>query len=263
MNVNKKKSQLLRLRFFTWRFFIEILRIANRRYTPLNDELFIFTDCDLPAKILHGPWTPSKIDFLEFITSSGCRVMDVFHTTSIAAKKGIYDAIEQRVFAPLATLLSCSFKYEWEYINYWDCCAHLVQPSIDMVHSAVFDHGCSIGTVCLLLIHGLRVRDFEYLDSQLWIWTETAGAKGVWLVWLLSNLWRVKNVAYLGDYDDAARARRITQRYPDVLRLDGMGDFEPDVIVDRVRSEFSGLLDMVIKDIRRHVSQAMPQRRTV
>jgi hypothetical protein len=132
-----------------------------------------------------------------------------------------------------------------------------------MVHSAVFDHGCSIGTVCLLLIHGLRVRDFEYLDSQLWIWTETAGAKGVWLVWLLSNLWRVKNVAYLGDYDDAARARRITQRYPDVLRLDGMGDFEPDVIVDRVRSEFSGLLDMVIKDIRRHVSQAMPQRRTV
>jgi hypothetical protein len=242
-----KKNQLLSLRFFTWEFFGAVLSIARRRYAPVNSENSMFLNCTIPSKLLHGPWTPSKVKFLEFLRSRcGCLPDPNNFTICDTANEGVQDAIRERAFDPLLVLLSSMLVEETHF-----CGSRtgfhslpLIQPTMDMIHTAVFDHDCPIGIVCLLLIHGIRAKDIDFLDAPLWIWTERSGEKGVWVHWLLKNLWRMKDAATIGKHAGGNRIRRIRTTYPDVLRLDGMADFEPENIVEVARNE---LLRVIIE----------------
>ena len=55
--------------------------------------LFCLEGCRIPDKLLHGPWTNSKCDFLEIVTRSGASVDWVSSTGGEVADLGLKDAV--------------------------------------------------------------------------------------------------------------------------------------------------------------------------
>lgn len=60
----------------------------------------------IPSKLLHGPWTKEKCEYLELLTEAGFSV-DLLHTSdSEIAEKGLEDAIRERNLRALAVLVA-------------------------------------------------------------------------------------------------------------------------------------------------------------
>jgi hypothetical protein len=236
----KQKNRLLSSRFFTWEFLSSVLFTARTRHAPVNQYSWIFMDCFLPYKLLHGPWTVAKVDMLEFLAMHGeCWVRRDDYDVCQIISEGVYDAIRTSLFQPLNILLKSSLIVETikEPKQYPELTSiKYIHITLDMIHEAVFEHNCSIGVVCLLLIHAFRSSyDVDFLNPKLWIWAEQAGSKGAWIKWLLRGLSRMKDCTIVVP----GRPRRTSAQalifemdtYRDIFRLDGMKEFEPEEIV--------------------------------
>ena len=244
----KRKNQLLSRRFFSWEFLSALLSTAGKRYAPINEYSCIFMDCSLPHKLLHGPWTVAKVEMLAFLTEDGkCWVRPDDYTVCSIIIEGVYDAIRGSLFKPLNILLKSSLIVETiqESKRYPEptpvTSVKYIYVTLDMIYTAIFEHDCPVGVVCMLLIHAFRsTHDVDFLDAKLWIWAERAGSKGAWIQWLLRGLSRMQDCTIVV----TGRANRRSAQalifasgtFEDVLRLDGMTEFEPEDVVNSTRN---------------------------
>ncbi len=58
--------------------------------------LFCLDDCQIPEKLLRGPWTDEKCDFLEILTRGGARVGWIDTPSGEVAELGLIDALYER-----------------------------------------------------------------------------------------------------------------------------------------------------------------------
>ena len=88
------------VRLQTWKHTLKILdqdvlpweiKLGDWRWRLL----FCVDDCWIPEKLLHGPWTDSKLTFLEILARAGARVDWIGSTAGETASKGLHDAIAE------------------------------------------------------------------------------------------------------------------------------------------------------------------------
>lgn len=60
--------------------------------------------CQIPAKLLHGPWTESKCQFLQMLVSTGANIEWYTTTAGEVAERGLVDAIKERNRSALCSL---------------------------------------------------------------------------------------------------------------------------------------------------------------
>lgn len=194
-------SELLACRFFTWSYFQVILRRVHERYVKehklLDDEhlsacsnifcphSFFPVAADdwkvdlwkvehtpylqmgafqIPEKVLHGPWTSDKVEFLSLLVKLNGRVDWEDTSTGEVATQGLYDAIRQGSTEAVEELFHENIR---------------VIPKTEMVRVAVMDCDFDERMVYSLLCHAdCDDGDVDYYDSKLWAWIEHASSSG-------------------------------------------------------------------------------------
>lgn len=57
--------------------------------------LFCLDECRIPEKLLHGPWTDERCEFLEMVSSGGASIDWTGSTSGEVAQKGLRDALDE------------------------------------------------------------------------------------------------------------------------------------------------------------------------
>jgi len=163
-------------------------------------------ECDLPPKILKGPWKAEDLSFFILLCPrlnlplNLCR-QDVKN----AAMQGVLNCISTNNWFVLYHLFQMPYDFartsgfvsiddkaikEWMPLLLMDLkrvavtsrdvgvlpCKqnqNFLRVTQNMIRSAVLDHGCDKGVVSLLLLQGLYdPKQINYLDPELWAWAE-------------------------------------------------------------------------------------------
>ncbi|KAM0712168.1 hypothetical protein Q7P37_011262 [Cladosporium fusiforme] len=146
-----------------------------------------------PSKVLHGPWTPDRVAFLNvFSLYPNSRSSPLDGIVAEVAHEGLVQAVEEQCLQVMKLLRNLH-----------------VQPGQDLLRKAVIDCGCDKEIVLYLLqwcvVEVMRWNaqspnrvasqprpDVDFLDPMLWAWTEKARnvgeTKGEWLINILRTL---------------------------------------------------------------------------
>lgn len=177
----------------------------------------------IPSKLLHGPWTKERCEYLELLTEAGFSV-DLLHTSdSEIAEKGLEDAIRERNLRALAVLVAtvrppgfqnkngarskedgASDYSPTVYDVKDDDYVHprkgylspvAVLPQTTHLRLAVIECDCAPVIVYHLLRADLSLIDLE--DSELVGWAVEKKKQGDWRgQWLLKILWKASMLGY-------------------------------------------------------------------
>lgn len=206
-------SRLLECKWMTWNIFKAIVRelqscATKARITPEEEEddddddedhhvvspdfinpneqgqltyLHLRPAVQVPKKLLQGPWTQDKTDFLYYLIWNNVSVDWEQSSRGEIATQGLEQAIAERKLKAVASLLSPAVG---------------VVPTGAIVRSAIIDHGCDETIVFYLLNAALRAQilsraearmltDFNFRDPSLWSWAgrmrNNGNRKGAWL----------------------------------------------------------------------------------
>ncbi|KAF2155626.1 hypothetical protein K461DRAFT_290636 [Myriangium duriaei CBS 260.36] len=146
-------------------------------------DLKIGSAVNVPEKLLRGPWSPDKSQFLYYLCFLGLQVDWDRSTAGEVASHGLEDAIKARDRIAVVSLLSDQVS---------------VLPSQDSLRSAIMDHGCDQTIIFHLLDACIRAKSREHdglmehgkmrvkpLDSVIWSWLKryeaAAQNKAKWL----------------------------------------------------------------------------------
>jgi hypothetical protein len=195
--------RLMNSKFFTWSFFRSWLREeCDRRdlqsewekaYGPDSDEVCLRVKEEWiwyklhpsarlppPVKLLRGPFTQDKTQFLRFlICSFGADPHGLYPFYIERAREGLQQAVSEGSTDALHCL--------W-LLGLW--------PDTELLRAAVMDSGCDKNVVSSLVNREIYHRksgstDVDFLDPALWLWAEKAEAKGndkgCWLKELLKD----------------------------------------------------------------------------
>ena len=195
--------RLMNSRFFSWSFFRSWLHEECERrnlqsewekaYGPDGDErrprekeewiwykLHPSACLPPPVKLLRGPFTQDKTQFLNFLLCSLREDTQGLYPFYIERAR---EGLQQAVSAGCADALHCFWG-----LDLW--------PDTDLLRAAVMDSGCDKNVVCSLVNREMYHRksgstDTNLLDPALWSWAEKAQAngnnKGRWLKELLRD----------------------------------------------------------------------------
>lgn len=181
--------RLLGCRWMTWTRFKDILGkivVTSATLGPLQDDRIVplnFTEpwrqpplinirlgpeVHIPEKLLCGPWSLDKSQFLYYLCFLGLRIDWNRSTAGEVASAGLEDAIKARSRLAVASLLSDQV---------------LVLPTQEILRSAIMQYGCDETIVFLLLNACILAKSREYdglvesgtltanpLDSAIWSW---------------------------------------------------------------------------------------------
>lgn len=205
-------TRLLNSRFLTWDRFrnwldyeraVRSLDIAEpglpadttsqSRYANIWMALRPTTRLLPPSKVLHGPWTPDRVAFLNVFSMypNGC-LSPLEGIVAEVAYEGLVQAVEEQTLQVVKLLRNLQ-----------------VQPDQDLLRKAVIDCGCNKDIVlyllqwCIVEVMRWDTRpanraatqprpEIDFLDPMLWAWTERAKnvgeMKGEWLINILRRL---------------------------------------------------------------------------
>jgi hypothetical protein len=215
------KSQLVNSPWFNLQFTLELELLLAKDFQvhlpdpeddidgvhermPTARSSFYWDDCDLPPKIIQGPWDTEKISqFILLCQRLNLPINLMRPDVYKAAEQGILNCIKgknwfilyhlfqlPRYFArskgiialdsslaPVQEMMLCLTDLQREPVPRVDRVP--CQPKTflhvnqDMLRSAVIDNGCDRGIVSLLLLQGLYdLKQVDYLDPILWNWAE-------------------------------------------------------------------------------------------
>lgn len=163
------------------RNYVVALNFDNPHEQGQLDYLHLQPSVQIPKKLLQGPWTQEKVEFLYYLIWSNVSVDWERSSRGEIATSGLQQAVEERNSKAVASLLSQPIG---------------VVPTGSMVRSAVIDHGCDETIVFHLLNAALRAQilsraearmltDFTFRDPSLWSWAgrmrNNGNRKGAWL----------------------------------------------------------------------------------
>ena len=146
--------------------------------------------CEIPTKVLHGPWTKTKLNFLRSLLDASATLNWETSNNGEVAETSLREAIVQRNTSFLQVMLrtpEIDLFDSQEEIDSWP-----YSPAISITQEhlrlAIFDGGCRIIIVHMLLSkgvsHGLRLDDNDVLD-----WATAQSEKGNERAkWLLATI---------------------------------------------------------------------------
>ncbi|KAK4550768.1 hypothetical protein LTR36_000347 [Oleoguttula mirabilis] len=204
-------TRLLNCKFMTWSFFKLWLNEhwELRKRSDDREDNIVSMYCSLwsplepshglvpPRKILHGPWTQDKIDFLEVLAFGIGDLPALSPVSGEVAHEGLAQAVAESSVAAVRSLLTMGLR-----------------PDTEVLRQAVINHGCKEAIVRVLVEKsGVRHSEHEqshqvdmsevqgsdprpgsapsidFLDPALWSWADRAriggDGKGQWLMDLL------------------------------------------------------------------------------
>lgn len=198
------QSWIFERRWMTWEFFQDFIAYicngnVNKRvsFTTLkytvaetNDQRCIWgkdvdnrmirlLSCKIPKKLIHGPWTKSKIDFLRFlVTCTAMKVDWADRNTRVLISEGKRQAITEKSYE--AVELFCNSRILGR------------APSISHVKFAVKEAGCDRTIVYTLMTSARKWGHRRWVDVELDAWVNEArkrnDPKGDWLALKLNEL---------------------------------------------------------------------------
>lgn len=178
----------------------------EKRWTLLN----CLDECHIPEKLLHGPWTDEKCEFLTVLIRARATVDWIDSTSGEVAELGLHDALREHneravrlvIFNPVINrtnfIQGLFFDYnpDWtapstdaiacrEYINHGERLGGIgVTPKMEHLRSAAIDYDCPIELLAIMV----RVDNFriEQKDPALisWAWKKKVEGdkRGEWLL---------------------------------------------------------------------------------
>lgn len=178
----------------------------EKRWTLLN----CLDECHIPEKLLHGPWTDEKCEFLTVLIQARATVDWIDSTSGEVAELGLHDALREHneravrlvIFNPVINrtnfIQGLFFDYnpDWtapstdaiacrEYINHGERLGGIgVTPKMEHLRSAAIDYDCPIELLAIMV----RVDNFriEQKDPALisWAWKKKVEGdkRGEWLL---------------------------------------------------------------------------------
>ncbi|KAH9845810.1 hypothetical protein Tdes44962_MAKER00020 [Teratosphaeria destructans] len=121
-----------------------------------------------PTKLLSGPWTPDKLNFLRATSRPGFDLVNQSSTDCELAQEGLQQAVAE------GSLEAANLMFR----NLG------LRPTTDLLCKAVTEYGCNKAVVELLLDQGGQ--ELDLLEPALWSWAETSDRrgddKGIWLI---------------------------------------------------------------------------------
>ena len=127
-------------------------------------QVFLKSGCEIPTKLLHGPWTASKKEFLEFMMRAGAMLDPVNSNNEEIADQSLREAIIAGDADVVQLLLSV-----WKHSSIHDLTCRL-PLSLDHVRLAIFQGGCKRDIMYPILGRALEEHlDLDQEDILEWV----------------------------------------------------------------------------------------------
>ncbi|KAL8728732.1 MAG: hypothetical protein Q9166_005219 [cf. Caloplaca sp. 2 TL-2023] len=154
--------------------------------------------CEIPIKVLHGPWTESKVNFLHSLMNASAGLDWETSNNGEVAENSLKEAILQGNMSLLQVLLRkpnvCLSQleiYSWPY-----------HPSVPLTQEhlrmAIFQGGCKRDIIRMLLqrghTNGLRLDDGDMADWAI-AKDEEGDERGTWLLQEIKS-WEADHIAH-------------------------------------------------------------------
>ncbi|KAF2502344.1 hypothetical protein BU16DRAFT_449228 [Lophium mytilinum] len=247
------QSRIFACRFMTWDFFKIYLTRAYEEvgcicgdddcFTPIWPPAFSdpasmpftighlpqlsYIKCRIPIKLLHGPWTEEKTQFLRFLIQTSSMTVDwADKETRRLAVQGKKEAILAR---------------NYSVVDLFNHNRRLGKPpGLDLVRFAVMEGGCD-RTIVFDIMNTARTWGVRYWTSDIlddWVKkaVEEGNPKGAWLKVKLDELRSNKALTSdVGNYEMEG----------DVLQVNGAGGSRVGEVRSRVRWRLDRRLDLL------------------
>ncbi|MDI1485444.1 MAG: hypothetical protein OHK93_000582 [Ramalina farinacea] len=152
--------------------------------SPLYQNLDLNQYTAVPVKLLHGPWTASKLSLLKLLFRAGGSIERVTSTDDEVASASLLEALKSsnRKVA-LALIPRPSYRSFNDLDNYTEPPHIGVTPDTSHFRAAVLEGGCDRKIVLKMLLLLPHVIDYE--DRAVWKWIHDSisvgDEKGLWL----------------------------------------------------------------------------------
>ncbi|CAO1598770.1 MAG: hypothetical protein LQ349_008868 [Xanthoria aureola] len=184
-------------------------RVWFRHHGDPDQEHLIYSDticgfelrypCEIPTKVLHGPWSQTKLNFLRSLFNAGATLDWETSNNGEVAETSLREAIVQGDTSFLHLMLrkpEIAPSDSMEEIDSWPS-SPAIPITQEHLRLAIFDGGCNTRIVNMLLgrgvSHGLRLDDDDNLnwslrldDNEMLDWatakSEEGDERGKWLL---------------------------------------------------------------------------------
>ncbi|KAL9599627.1 MAG: hypothetical protein Q9219_003711 [cf. Caloplaca sp. 3 TL-2023] len=145
---------------------------------PRRPYVFYVRDgCEMPTRLLHGPWTPAKLEFQQFLWNAGA-VLDPNNSSNHeVAEQGLREAIIQ-AHTQVVRLLVLREPARSPYLR-------RVEITAEHVRLAIFEGGCKQEIMRILAQASLQ-QDVDWDQPDIVAWAteraERGESRGVWIL---------------------------------------------------------------------------------
>ncbi|MCJ1466689.1 magnesium ion transporter [Pseudocyphellaria aurata] len=182
----------------------------EKRWKLLN----CLDECRVPEKLLHGPWTDEKCEFLTLLTRGRATVDWIDSTSGEVAEVGLWNALKERneravrllieddlredyphewlIYHPdwMASSSTCAIARRYNVMDRNQRSAVAVTPKMEHLRSAAIEHDCPL-EILEILVNGngfRKERNDPVLSS--WAWRKKAEGdhRAEWLLKVLGYL---------------------------------------------------------------------------
>ena len=176
---------------------------------PLYKNLDLHKCTAVPVKLLHGPWTASKLTLLKLLFRAGGSIERVTSTDDEVASASLLEALKSsnRKVA-LALIPRLSYRSFLDLDNYTEPPHIGVTPDTSHFRAAILEGGCDRELLLRMLL--FPGTDIDYEDRAVWKWIHdsisVSDEKGLWLKQTLGEVSKVAK-------DRSARMRVVAKHF--------------------------------------------------
>ena len=159
-------------------------KLSEGKNLDLHLDLDLSQCTAVPVKLLHGPWTTSKIDLLRLLFRAGASIERVTSTDDEVASVSLMEALKSsNNKVALALLPMPCLKHNHDLDVYTQLPYNGVIPDMSHFRAAILEGGCNQKIVLTMLMLGNPEIDYE--DRAVWKWIHdsisSGDEKGSWL----------------------------------------------------------------------------------
>ena len=184
-------------------------KLKKDEKSPLHLNLDLNKCTAVPVKLLHGPWTASKLTLLKSLFRAGATIERVTSTDDEVASASLLEALKSsnRKVA-LALLPKPSYRSLNDLENYIEPPHIGVTPDTSHFRAAILEGGCDREIILRMLL--FPGTDIDYEDRAVWKWIHdsisVSDEKGLWLKQTLGEVSKVAK-------DRSARMRFVAKHF--------------------------------------------------
>ncbi|KAL8663013.1 MAG: hypothetical protein Q9202_004243 [Teloschistes flavicans] len=174
-------SMVIPPKYFPMYLFCSKSSIGDSRCSGPISPFDVASGCEIPTKLLHGPWTDSKLEFLEFLKETGAELDWETGNSGEVAESSMEEAILQGNVEVLRAISKRSLPYRRRYpLPAMEQVCHDTGVVLIEKHFrlAVLEAGCDKSVVTAIL--DVLDPDLRYglRDSDIYEWIIEQDAKG-------------------------------------------------------------------------------------